>query len=292
MNDLHELDEGSRYDVDGILRRKKQLKRKMKRRRIKLTLFLILIIGLLIGAGLSPLFNIVNVSAEDSPHYTGDEIKAYAQALKGTNGFRAIFENYADGKRAVLLRLGAVEDKLDKIFPYASEVKVAFVPPGNINIKVTERSPFAVFRSGDKMYLIDDQGHVLEEIKENKDNYIQINGIDKVKTDLGGYFCDNHEEVMSVVNKILSVMSQLDGSDQNKIVPKINSINVGDIRKIKLFIDSRIVVVLGDIRNEDVLRYRSNYLRQLIFKFIANTDKGTIDFTMGDDPRFIPGKMQ
>jgi cell division protein FtsQ len=292
VNDLHELDEGSRYDVDGILRRKKQLKRKKKRRRIKITFFVILITGLLIGAGLSPLFTIVNVSAEDSPHYTGDEIKAYAKSLEGTNGFRAIFENYRDGKRAITLRLGAVEDKLAKIFPYARDVKVAYVPPGEINIKITERTPFAVFRSSDKMFLIDGEGRVLEEIKENKDNYIQINGIDKVKTDLGGYFCDNHEEVMNVANKILSVMSQLDDNEQNKMVPKINSINLGDIRKIKLFIDSRIVVVLGDIRNEDVLRYRSNYLRQLIFKFIANTDKGTIDFTMGEDPRFIPGKMQ
>lgn len=292
MNDLHELDEGSRYDVDGIIRRKKQLKRKKKRRRIKFTFLIILITGLLIGAGLSPLFTVVNVSAEDSPHYTGDEIKAYAKSLEGTNGFRDIFENYKDGKRAISLRLGAVEDKLTQIFPYARDVRVAFIPPGSIKIKVTERNPLAVFRSGDKMFLIDDEGRVLEEIKENKDHYIQINGIDKVKTDLGGYFCDNHEEVMSITNKLLSVMTQLDDSDQNKIVPKINSINLGDVRKIKLFVDSRIVVVLGDIRNEDVLRYRSNYLRQLIFKFIANTDKGTIDFTMGDDPRFIPGKMQ
>lgn len=292
MKDLHELDEGSRYDVDGIIRRKKQLKRKKKRRRIKITFFVILITGLLIGAGLSPLFTIVSVSAEDSPHYTGDEIKAYAQQLEGTNGFRAIFENYTDGKRAITLRLGAVEDKLDKMFPYAKEVKAAFVPPGSIKITVTERTPFAVFRSGDKMFLIDDEGRVLEEVKENKDNLIQINGIEKVKTDLGDYFCDNHAEVMDTANKILSEMSRLDDSDQNKILPKINSINLGDIRRIKLFIDSRIVVVLGDIRNEDILKYRCNYLKQLFFKFIANTDKGTIDFTMGDDPRFIPGKMQ
>lgn len=292
MNELHELDEGSRYDVDGILRKKKQLRRKRKRRRIKITFFLILITGLLIGAGLSPFFKIVNISAEDSPHYTGDEIKAYAQSFEGANGFTAIFENYVDGDRVLRLRLGAAEDKLYKIFPYAKEVKVAFVPPGSIHIKITERTPFAVFRTGDKMFLIDSEGYVLEEIKENKDNLIQINGIDKVKTELGGIFCDNHEEVMGMADKILSVMTQLDGSDQNRIVPKINSINLSDIRRVKLFVDSRVVVVLGDVRNEDVLRYRANYLRQLIFKFLANTDRGTIDFTMGEDPRFIPGKMQ
>lgn len=291
MNELYDLDKNPQYDVDAIRRRKRQLLKKKKKRRVRSFIFLIIIIGMIIGAGLSPFFKIVNINVEDTPHYTGDEIKAYALSLDGMNGFKAIFENYVDSKRAFNLRLAALEDKLSHTLTYANEVKVSYIPPAKINIKIKERKPFAVVRAKDKLILVDEKGFVLEELNENKNNYIQINGIENVKTTLGDYFCNEPENVMNIANSIMTVFSDIDNSDLNKLVPQIISINLADTRRVKLFVDSRLIVVLGDVRNEDILRYRGNYLRQLVFKLLGNKEKGTIDFTMGEDPRFIPDKM-
>lgn len=291
MGEFYDLDKNPQYDVDTIRRRKRQLKMKKKKKRFKTIIFLILIVGMIIGAGLSPFFNVVNISVEDTPHYTGDEIKAYALSLESKNGFKAIFENYVDSSRAFSLRLAAIEDKLSHTLTYANEVKVSYIPPARIDIKIKERKPFAVVSSGDKMILVDKSGFVLEEIKQNINNYVQINGIENVKTTVGGYFCTEPKTVMNTANNLMSVLSDIDNGEQNKLVPKIISINLADIRRVKLFVDSRLIVVLGDVRNEDILRYRGNYLRQLVYKNLGNKEKGTIDFTMGEYQRFIPDKM-
>lgn len=290
MGEYYELDKSPQYDLESIKRKKKLQKKRRKRKRIKIILSLILFIGVILGAGLSPFFNLVVINVKDTPHYTEDEIRAYAQPLIGMNGFRAVFADYADTDRALRFRFAATEDKLSHTLPYIDKVKVSFVPPSKVNISITEREPFGVVKYGDKMIVVDKTGYVLEVIKENKNNYIQINGIENVNTNLGEYFCENHAEVMDMADRIMSAFSDLDGNEQNKIVPLISSINLGDIRKVKLFVDSRLVIVLGDVRNEDILRYRGNYLKQLVFKFIGKNEKGTVDFTMGEDPRFIPNK--
>jgi Cell division septal protein len=291
VGEYYELDKGPQYDLESIRRKKKLQKKKRKRRKIKVILSLVLFTGVVSGAGLSPFFNIVAINVKDTPHYTQDEIRAYVQPLIGINGFRTVFTDYVDMNRVLRFRLAATEDKLSHTLPYIDKVKVSYFLPSKINISISEREPFAVVKSGDKTILIDKSGYVLEEIKENKNNYVQINGLENVNTNVGQYFCDNHTEVMDLANNILSSLSDLDANEQNKLVPLINSINLGDIRKVKLFIDSRLVVVLGDVRNEDILRYRGNYLKQLVFKFISKNDKGTVDFTMGEDPRFIPNKL-
>lgn len=291
MDEFYELDKSPQYDVEAIRRKKKIQKRKKKKRRIKLILLCILIIGSITGAGLSPFFNVVDIKVEDTPHYTGEEIMAYIQSVKGLNGFKAVGMDFVDLNRAIRLRFGATEDKLSKVLPYADTVKVSYYPPSSIKVKVTEREPFAVVKNGNKMLLIDKTGYILEEINENKNKYIQINGLENIKTLPGGYFCDNYSEVMSTAVNVISVLSDIDSNEDNKIVPLINSINLSDVRRVKLFIDSRLVVVLGDVRSEDILRYRGNYLKQLIFKYISKKDTGTIDFTMGEDPRFIPNKL-
>ena len=291
MGEYYELDKSTQYDMESIRRKKKLQKRKKKRRNIKIILTLILFIGVIAGAGLSPFFNLTDINVKDTPHYTADEIRAYALPLSGLNGFRAVITDYVNIDRVIRLRFAATEDKLSHTLPYIDNVKVSYIPPSKVNINITEREPFAVVKSGDKMILVDKTGYVLQEIKENKNNYVQLNGLENVNTNIGEFFCENHSEVMGLAEKIMTTFSELDGNEQNKIVPLINSINLGDIRMVKLFIDSRLVIVLGDVRNEDTLRYRGNYLKQLIFKFINKNDKGTIDFTMGDDPRFIPNKL-
>lgn len=293
MDEFYELDKNPQYDVDAIRKKKKRLKKKRRRRRIKFFLFLILITGIIVGVCLTPMFKIVSINVEDTPHYTGEEIKSYVLSLEGTNGFRDVIENYKDFDRASRLRLGALEDKLYSVFIYANDIKIAFVPPARLNVMLTEREPFAVVRTEDKMILIDKTGYVLEEIAENTNNYIQINGVENVKTKPGEYFCDKPKEAMDIANKVLNAFSELDKNDENnKLIPKIIAINISDTRKVQLYVDSRIKVILGDVRNDDILMYRANYLKQLVFKFVGNKDRGTIDFTMGEDPRFIPSKAE
>jgi cell division protein FtsQ len=59
------------------------------------------------------------------------------------------------------------------------------------------------------------------------------------------------------------------------------------MKRICIQLDSRILVNLGDLQDLD---YRMAFLKEILLEKLNKNDKGTLNFTTGESPEFIPDK--
>ena len=132
-------------------------KRKRRSARRKFLLFLKILLIVVIFAGLlwgfnylynSSYFRIKNITVEDNSYYSDEEIMEVANVAVGIN----IFE--VDKK--------LIEDTLKKRLVWLKSAELSKVFPDRIRINITEREPFVRAAYGGKIYLVDDEGIVLE----------------------------------------------------------------------------------------------------------------------------------
>lgn len=300
MDNKYELDKNPDFSLAEMRRRKKLKKKQIRIKRIKRAVLFLLFLTVVIGTALSPLFKIVKLEVNSLEHCNGDDVTASVGDFSEKNGFEVVLKNnsymgknnrvnfFGSRNSVIKLRLGLIEDKLIQEYPYIKSVSVRFVIPSTIKVEIIEKQPYAVIPYNDKFVLIDEGGVVLETLNGNSKGYIQLNGIQNTKGEVGQAAFEKSSEVMPIVKNFLTLVNQSDESENNKIMPLISSINVADIYKIKIYVDKRLVTVLGDVRDEESAKYKINFLRQLFYKNISKTERGILDFTMGENPRFIP----
>lgn len=272
-------------------RRKKRRQQKAKRRLLLLKrIFVILLLGTtLILLGMSPVFDIKDIEVGDSQYYKAEDITGMINLAGGNNAFKSLIYDYKDFNRLIRMRYGKTEDALLKNYPYIKEAKVKFAIPGKIRIDITEREPYAVVTGNTANLLIDREGYVLEAVKGiDVNGCIIINGVKFQDFTPGQALTGTIGDNMKLLESLLSAIENSDIKDDLKLLPVVKSVNLSDMKNVRLFLDARIAVNMGDIRNADLLNYRVNCLKQIFFKYIGSQNKGTIDFTTGEKPRFIP----
>ena len=135
--------------------------RKRARRITEISILLIIIIGGSVFALISPIFNIKNINVIDNDQVSSDTIQSLSGLQKDENIFRFITLN--------------VESKI-KQSPYIEDVKIKRVLPGEVQIKVKERTRKFCIPYLNSYAFINSQGYILE-ISEDRQNIPVIKGL-------------------------------------------------------------------------------------------------------------------
>jgi cell division protein FtsQ len=155
-----------------------------------------------------------------------------------------------------------------------------------VKINFIEREPVGCVPYLGSNLIVDNESYVLDIIKDMPPHNLPIiKGLRFNNYELGQKLSTENPESLNAVITILDVIKTSDKKDRFKLLDIINSIDVGDLKKIIFLIDSRIVLNLGDIEE---LEYKIAATKQILLKNVKKEDKGLLDFTIGENPTFIP----
>ena len=292
--------------------------RRKKQKKIKFFLVSILVLAAIVTLMLSPVFNITGVAATGSRHYTQEQLVGVTGLSAGLNGFKTLAVNVGsvgNVDRLFSLRFATAEESILNSFPYVKEAVVRYKPVGTVRIDIIERQPIALVPYMGTNLLVDDEGYVLDTVQQPEDKVLSnqkgplpsdeespgpsgyvplpyIKGLMFESYKMGqALICENQDSFMNV-KLILESIRDSDESNNTKIMELVNYLDVSTEKSVCLSVDSRIVVNLGDVKSMgyDTLLYRINFFRQIFMKNLKKEDRGLLDFTIGDNPKFIPEK--
>lgn len=265
-------------------------KRKRNRRRIRLifawfkliTLFA-LIIGAIIFTALSPLFNINAVEVKGALYYNKEVLADISGITAGENGFKKMSCKPLDLLR---FRFGAAEERIRDKCPYIKTVKVKYAIPSTVVIDVTERTAvFSVLHKGTS-FLIDREGFVLETLSDGEKSRLPLlKGLEFTDYKLGSKLDIKKTETLAYALNVMDTVIENDKTYKINMYKLIDSIDTNDISNIKISLDSRITVNIGDMKD---LNYRISATKTFYDKNIKKSEKGVLDFTSGERPVFSP----
>ncbi|MGI6778735.1 MAG: cell division protein FtsQ/DivIB [Acetivibrionales bacterium] len=268
------------------IRRKKGKKFKRTIKWIKSLLVFILFGVTVVLMAYSPLFNIKVIEVRGNAHYEASEIIDMLDISTGSNAFKCMGKDITN---IFTFRYNSIEEKIEKNCSYIKEAKVQYYPPSKVLVDIKERNPVGIVPYLGTSIIIDEEGYIVDTVKTEEEHSLPV---------IKGIVFDNYELGQRIkvqknpesVRNAIEVIETINSSDEAtgfKLYSIIESIDVSNQEKICLFMDSRLVVNLGDLED---LRYRINVLKHIYLNNIKEDDKGLIDFTVGENPVFIPEK--
>jgi cell division protein FtsQ len=250
---------------------------------LKSILIFVLLAVTFVLVALSPLFNINSIEVSGNKHYENQDIIDATDIITGSNGFKTIGDSLFD---VLTLRYGNAEKQILENRPYVKNVKVKYLPPTKVRIELVERSPIALVPYFGTGLIIDDEGYILDtETDADSSDLIVIKGLKIEDFELGQPIKADNLQCLAQAFSVIKAVNESDSDDDFKIGGLIESIDASDGSKVCLFVDSRIVVNLGNLKD---LEYRIRLLKQLLLKNIKQDDRGLLDFTTGENVIFIP----
>lgn len=275
---------------------KRKYKRKMDKRRkralkfFKFLLLTVLIVGTLVLLALSSLFNISRIDVSGNNNYTADEVIGVTDLVVGNNWFRT---NGLDFKSILLFRSISAEKSIMEKCHYVKNASVRLSLPNGVMITLKERVPAAIVPYSETNLLMDSNGYILDSKNDvSKYKLPQILGLSLDNCELGQAVNAEDKKKVELFNMVLEEIKKVDNDkvyDSSKAMLKhVNYVDVNDWDNICISLDSRLRVNLGNYRK--VGDYRLSFLREVFFNKLAETDKGYLDFTTGENPNFIPDK--
>lgn len=258
-------------------------KRKKKFRLIKYMLITFILLAALVMVAISPLCTVKRLGISGSVRYGSDEIFSAVGALKGINGFKNIGGSF---EKILSLRYGNAEKMLAAKFPYLKRIEVRYVIPDKVRIYLSERKPEAIIMYAGTGIIIDNECHVLDTVV-NADKYglPVIKGLKFDRYDEGQAIKLKNPLNYSYFRKLEDALEESDNSSSYKLIKKINYIDVTNPSKVHIMINSRILVNFGGLQD---LKYRIDFLKEIVAYKLKKDEKGLLDFTSGENPEFIP----
>lgn len=265
-------------------------KRKKNRTRIKKIISLIKFISItalffaaVIFTLLSPLFDLKEIEVYGAEHYSKEAITEYAGIKMDENGFRQIGSSPVN---IIMLRFGSSEAMIKKNCPYVKEIAARFSIPSKVVINVTERQAAAAVPYLGTSLLIDSNGYVLEtKAPDKKLELPLIKGLEFNDYKLGSKLEIKNRGALDDSIKLLEALKENSKIDKTNIFSIVNIVDAGDRSLIKITLDSRIIVKLGNLDN---LNYKISATNTIFYKNIKKGEKGVLDFTAGENPVFSP----
>ncbi len=213
---------------------KQQRKREKKRKRIKFFLKIFILIAIIVGgivfATCSPIFNIKNIEVINNNKVSSETIISLSGLSENQNIFKFLKSE--------------VSNKI-KENPYIESVSIKRVIPDKIQIDVTERTArFSVPVLGEYVYM-SSQGYLLE-IAQNELNLPIINGVSTSEEERkpGNRLNTEDLEKLNVVLKIMSI------AKENNLDTKVTSIDISNENDYIIVIQEELKTIhLGDSSN-------------------------------------------
>lgn len=209
-------------------------KKRKKNKRIKTALKIILSVGIILGGVIfaltSPIFNIKDIKVMNNNQVSSDTIISLSELKQDEN----IFKFY---KNNVINKI--------KENPYIENVKIQRKIPNKIEIEVKERvAKYSVDYMGKYAY-INTQGYILEIAEESKDMTI-IQGITTAEDEVVPGKRLNNDDL----NKLEDVIKILDSANENGLEGKVTSIDISNKNEYSIYIEKENKKVhLGDSTN-------------------------------------------
>lgn len=209
-------------------------KKRKKNKRIKTALKIILTVGIILGGVIfaltSPIFNIKDIKVMNNNQVSSDTIISLSELKQDEN----IFKFY---KNNVINKI--------KENPYIENVKIQRKIPNKIEIEVKERvAKYSVDYMGKYAY-INTQGYILEIAEESKDMTI-IQGITTAEDEVVPGKRLNNDDL----NKLEDVIKILDSANENGLEGKVTSIDISNKNEYSIYIEKENKKVhLGDSTN-------------------------------------------
>lgn len=216
---------------DTFEERDKKLKRKNFRLKIlKYTSLVILIIGVIVFAMLSPIFNITNINVTGNNKLTVDEVISLSRIENNENIFRISKSNVI---------------KNIKQNAYVNKVEIHKKYPNSIQIIIEERVPNFLLQFGNGYVYINNQGYMLE-ISSEKLELPIITGFSTPQENLVA----GNRLIQEDLEKLETVIRIISSAQSNGIANLITSIDISDSNNYTLYLESeKKTVYLGDCSN-------------------------------------------
>ena len=209
-------------------------KRKKRNKRIKLIIKIIFILGIIIGtlifAMVSPIFNIENIQVMNHEQVNTDTIISLSELKVGENIFR--FNSSVVAKKI-------------KENAYIKNIKIHRKMPSTIQIEVEERKHnYSVDFLGKYAY-IDKQGYILEIAEDGKQKLI-LQGIATPEEQVVEGNRLNHEDL----EKLEDVIKIVNATKEYELDNKVTSIDISDKNEYSLYLEQeKKKVYIGDNTN-------------------------------------------
>lgn len=213
---------------------REEQKRKKRNKRIKFILKIILLIGIIIGgiifAMTSPMFNIKNIEVINNSQLSQETIISLSGLKTEENIFKYKTSNVT---------------KSIKENPYIENVSVQRKLPSVVQIDVEERTPKYSVDFMEKYVYINTQGYLLE-ISEDSKGLPIIQGIATAEEQIvpNNRLCNEDLEKLEDVIKIMDV------AKENEIDTKVTSIDISNKNEYSLYLEEeKKKIHLGDNTN-------------------------------------------
>jgi hypothetical protein len=241
-----------------------------------------LLVTTLVYTALSPFFNINRIIVKGAAHYDHQTLIAASGIYEGENGFRKLFDK--PGK-FYFLRIGSAEKAIMNGCPYVESVKARFIIPSTVTLEVKEREAAAILSMAGTSLLIDKEGYLLEINPDVKKLDLPvIKGI-KPDTYKPGKKTGIQEDVLLTAFTVLDTIKEIDTSNTVKLLPSVDYVDVGNIDKVSISLQSRVIVNFGGLED---LHYKINAVQTIFTKNINKKERGKLDFSSDGNPVFTP----
>jgi cell division protein FtsQ len=276
---IQEINGESKFHSKEFIKRRKKIKKRIFW--IKFILITIISITAVVFLALSPVFNIKVIEVEGVQHYKQGEIIDSTNLILGENGFKTIGNSIGN---LLTLRYGLEEKNIVRKFPYVKSVYVRFILPNKIKISIIERKPIAYINYNGTFLYIDNEAYVLNSVpKLDIKDIPEVKGMKFLDFKLGQALKVDEKKCIESFNIIYNAIIECDKTDSYKIFSKLKYIDVSDLQKITIFLDSRLEVNFGDLYD---LSYRLDFMKKSIVA-IPKGAKGLLDMTL-EEPVLKP----
>ena len=210
-------------------RKRNRLIKKIKRI-LKFTLLLGIIIGAIVFATCSPIFNITDIEVLNNNRVSTDTVISLSGITTNENIFRFIATKASNS-----IKQNA----------YIEDVKIRRVLPNKVQIEVTEREPkFSIPVLGEFAYM-STQGYILE-IAQNELNLPIIYGLQTAEenTAVGNRIIEEDLESLETILRIMSAMND------SGLGQKVTSVDISDKNDYIIYMqEEKKTIHLGDASN-------------------------------------------
>lgn len=239
--------------------RRRLYKRKLFCYRLGIIFKLFALIGAVVSvfAFFNRVFSVKEILVEsDIPFYSLEEIIEAGDVKKGSNIF--------------FCNKNEIKKNIEKKLPFASAESVKKKMPDKILINVKGLERFLCFKTASGYVLTDRLLKVLEVVPELKSRLPVINGVELVNVKLGEMLCFKDEEKSNVLSNLIDAIG-------GGLLNSIGSVNIEDVKDIKVVYENRILIKFGCIEG---IEPKVTITKHILKEKIRGDEKGELDLSL------------
>lgn len=254
---------------------------KIKKNILKSKLVLFIIVIILIFFIISFIIKIDNFDIIGIGYFGKNEVITTLDKYK--NDRLMFFFDYLNFGKLISLRSDKIENELLKRYSYIKGVKAKYKFPKSFKIIIRERIPAGYILYNDSKLIVDKDGYVIG-INNDKvtKKFPLFDGIllEKYVVSRRVYAKDSNKlKIFKMINQSINRVAK------KNFINKTKSIDIGDEKKIFIDFGNEVYCNIGSVENID---YKMSVLEKMFEKNIGQAEKGTFDFTLSNDPVFVP----